>query len=896
MLRASITCTSVLSSMILMFPAQGSRPLHAQQAPTGGGRGAGAGQPAGGGGPIPPIGARTADMQKIDGFYPLYWEERTGSLFVEIPKLDTDILLNTGLAAGLGSNDIGLDRGGGGGARLVSFQRVGPRILMVQPNLSFRSSSANPLERKSVEDSFAKSVLWGFTVAAEADGRVLVDATDFLLRDVTGAGNALRPGSYRVDRTRSAFYMARTKAFPKNTEIEMTLTFVNDTAGGRGGGNAAGPQQGPGPIPESGSGGRAGGGGGRGGGLFSGSVASVTPSADAVTLREHVSLVELPDGHYTPRWDDPRAGYGGLTFVDYSVPIGDPMQVRYVRRHRLEKKDPGAAMSEAVKPIQYWVDPGAPEDVKKALVEGASWWNQAFEAAGFRDAFKVAVLPDGVDPMDIRYNMINWVHRSTRGWSSGGSVADPRTGEILKGTVTLGSLRDRQDYLIFEGLTSPYASGTEKPDLLYQTALKRIRQLSAHEVGHTLGLGHNYYDSDKGWISVMDYPHPLEKLHADGSIDLSDAYPQRIGDWDKVTIDYGYRQFAPGTDEKAALTKILDDAWTRDLRYMTNQDTDSNPKVDQWSNGQDQADELYRLMKVRRAALNKIGEHTIRAGTPTATVEEPLVPIFMYHRYAVESAASMVAGQDYIYAMRGDHRTPTRGVGVDDQRKALDALATTLRPSELTVPAPVLALIAPRPPGWGLHRELFPRTTGDTFDPLSPATVAADVTIGFLLQLDRASRMVAQHAVNPAMPGLEDVVDRLVTAIFDAPTTSTYEAAVRRAEERVLVDRLMWLASSSPNGQVRAIASYKLSKLSSRIKAAVNKTELDTAQRTLLSADIKRFLDRPLDLARPFPHATPDAPPGAPIGDTGQNWLARPPDWGGSHAFGWDDWEEFPPM
>ena len=876
MLRASITSTAVLCFIILMLPAQGAQPLYAQQPPAGGGgRGGSGGQEAGG--PIQSIDARTAGMKKIDGFYPLYWEERTGSLFVEIPKLDAEILMNTGLAAGLGSNDIGLDRGTGGGAKIVSFQRVGPRVLMVQPNMSFRSSSANPLERKSVEDSFATSVLWGFAVAGESNGHVLVDATDFLLRDVTGAGNSLRPGTYRLDRTRSAFYLPRTKAFPKNSEIEMTLTFVNDAAGGRGGGGA-GPTQGPGPIPEDG-GGRAGRGGGRGGGLFSGSVGSVTPTAEAVTLREHLSLVELPDNNYKPRYDDPRAGYGGLTFVDYSVPIGDMMQMRYIRRHRLEKKDPNAAISEAVKPIQYWVDPGAPEDVKKALVEGASWWNQAFEAAGFRNGFQVAVLPDGVDPMDIRYNMINWVHRSTRGWSTGGSVSDPRTGEILKGTVTLGSLRDRQDYLIFEGLTSPYLTGNEKPEAPYIAALKRIRQLAAHEVGHTLGLGHNYYDSDKGWISVMDYPHPLEKLNADGTIDISAAYPQKIGDWDKVTISYGYRQFAPGADEKKELAKILDDAWTQDLRYMTNQDTDSNPKVDQWSNGVDQADELYRLMKVRRAALNNIGEHTIRAGLPTAMVEEPLVPIFMYHRYAVESAASMVAGQDYIYAMRGDNRTPTRGVGVDDQRKALDALAMTLRPAELTVPAPVLALITPRPPGWGMHRELFARTTGDTFDPLSPATVAADVTIGFTLQLDRAARMVAQHAVDPRMPGLEDVIDRLTAATWDAPTANAYEAAVRRAEERVLVDRLMWLANSSPNGQVRAIASYKLGKLATRAKAAVNKTELDTAQRQLLAADIKRFLDRPLDLTRPFQHAAPDAPPGAPIGDMPQDWLARPAGW-----------------
>jgi hypothetical protein len=857
-------------------------------APPAAAQGRGGGQNAA---PIPSIDDRTAGMQKIDGYVPLYWDERSGALFMEVSRFDTEFLFNTGLAAGLGSNDIGLDRGAGGGARLVVFQRVGPRVLLVQPNQSFRSSSANALERKSVEDSFAKSVLWGFTVAAESSGRVLVDASDFLLRDITGAAGALRPGIFRVDRTRSAFYLPRTKAFPKNTEVEMTLTFVNEGAGGRGGGGG-GPAQGP---PGIGAGG-GGGGGGRGGGLFSGSVASVTPSPDAVTMREHASFVELPDTNYKPRYDDPRAGYGGLNFVDYSVPIGEPMVMRFIRRHRLEKKDPSAASSEPVKPIQYWVDPGAPEDVRKALLEGASWWNQAFEAAGFRNGFKVDLLPDGADPMDIRYNMINWVHRSTRGWSSGGSVSDPRTGEIIKATVTLGSLRDRQDYMIFEGLLSPYANGTEKPSVLYETALKRIRQLAAHEVGHTLGLGHNYYDSEKGWISVMDYPHPLEKLNADGTIDLSQAYPQHIGEWDKVTINYGYRQLAPGADEKAALTKILDDAWKEDVRYMTNQDTDSNPKVDQWSNGVDQADELYRLMKVRRAALDKIGEHTIRAGAPLATIEEPLVPIFMYHRYAVESTASMVAGQDYIYGMRGDSRTPTKGVSVDDQRKALDALAMTLRPAELTVPKRVVDLIPPRPPGFGMHRELFPRTTGDTFDPLSPATVAADVTIGFVLQLDRAARMVAQHAVNPAAPGLEDVIDRLTTATFDAPTTNGYEAAVRRAEERVLVDRIMWLALASPNSQVRAIASLKLSKLAARLRTAVARTEADTAQRTLIAADIKRFLERPLDPARPIPLPAPDAPPGAPIGDWDQDWLAPPPAYGGSHPFSWEYWTERPPM
>ena len=822
---------------------------------------------------------RTSGMKKLDGYFPLYWDERTGSLFLEIPRFDTEFLYSNGLSAGLGSNDIGLDRGTGRGSRIVEFQRVGPQVFLSQPNQSFRSSSANELERKSVEDSFARSIIWGFPVAAESGGRVLVDATPFLLRDVANAGQSLRPGNYQVDRTRSAFYLPNTRNFPKNTEVDMTITLVAQPAAA-GGGGGGGPAQGPAPI-----GGTGGGGGGfGGGGLFNGSVASVTPSPESVTLRQHASFVELPDmTTFKPRHDDPRAGYGGATFVDYSQPIAENIQFRYIRRHRLEKKDPSAAISEPIKPIQYWVDAGAPPDVQKALVEGAMWWNQAFEAAGFRNAFKVDIMPADADPMDIRYNMINWVHRSTRGWSTGGSVSDPRTGEIIKATVTLGSLRDRQDYMIFEGLLSPYVKGTERPQILYDTALARIKQLSAHEVGHTLGLGHNYYDSSKGWISVLDYPHPMEVLNADGTIDLSKAYESKIGDWDKVAINYGYRQFGAGVDEKTELTKILGEAWKQDIRYYTNQDTDIHPKVEQWSNGVNQADELTRMMDVRRAALSRIGLNTIRTGVPTVMIEEPLVPIYMYHRYAVESTSSMIAGQDFTYAMRDDgNGAPLEWVNGEMQRKAIDSLSRTLKPSELTIPKRILDLLPPRPPGYGFHRELFPRTTGEGFDPINPAAIAADVTIGFVLQADRAARMVAQNAVDQALPGLGEVIDRLIRATFDQPTSGNYEAEVRRATERVLVDRVMWLAQSAPNAQVRAIASLKLERLRARSAtagaAAASMAESERAHRTLLAADIKRFLERPMVDAsggRIMP-ASP-APPGAPIGDMPQNWLARPP-------------------
>ena len=832
------------------------------------GRGGGGGGGQAPSGPPQTIEARTAGFQKIDGYMPLYWDERGGTLWMEINKFDVEMLYATGLTAGLGSNDIGLDRGQGGQGRVVKFQRIGPRVMMVQPNYTFRANSPNPDERRAVEDAFATSILWGFAVGAETDGRVLVDATDFFLRDAFNAGGRLRPGTFRVDRTRSAIDLPWTKGFPKNTEVDAILTFANDGAGGgRGGGG--GPTQGPapvgGPVP--------GGGGGFGGGLFSGTVASVTPTADSVTLREHHTFAELPDANYTPRYDDPRAGYGGGQYVDYAAPLGTPMVQRFVRRHRLEKVDPTARMSDPKKPIVYYVDRGAPEPIRQALLEGARWWNQAFEAAGYRNAFRVELLPAGADPMDIRYNMINWVHRSTRGWSTGGSIADPRTGEIIKATVTLGSLRDRQDYLIFESLLAPYKNGTENPDILTKTALARIRQLAAHEVGHTLGLGHEYYNSTKGRISVMDYPHPLEKLNADGTIDLSEAYAVGIGEWDKVAIAYGYQDFPKGTDEKAALGKILDDAWKQDLVYMTNQDTDSSPRSDQWNNGSgvDMASELTRIMKVRRAALNRFDETVIRKDAPMATMEEALVPLYMYHRYAVEAAASAVAGQDYIYAMRGDDRIPTKWVSAAQQKASLDALVLTLSPAELALPKNALLKIPPRPSGWGMHRELFTRYTGDVFDPIAPASIAADVTIGFLLQPDRAARMVAQHALEPALPGLSDIIGMLRKATFDAAASTPYEEELRRATSRALVERLIWLAGGAPMPEVRAEASSALKQIADAAQSAGG---TDTSARQLMAADIKRFLERPMEPVRT--PTTYDAPPGAPIGDYPLDWLASP--------------------
>jgi hypothetical protein len=693
-----------------------------------------------------------------------------------------------------------------------------------------------------VEDGFAKSVLWGFTAIAETNGRVLVDVMDFIMRDNHGVIGRLRPAVYRFDRTRSAVYMESTRAFPKNTEIDVTTTFVSEGDAGRGGG--------PGQI------------GGR--------IGDVAPSTEAVTVRQHHSFIELPDANFKARAFDPRSGFGSYDYVDYSTPLGEPMRKQFIRRHRLEKRDPSAAVSDPVKPIIYYVDRGTPEPIRSALVEGARWWNQAFEAAGYRNAFQVEIMPAGADPMDVRYNTITWIHRSTRGWSYGNSISDPRTGEIIKGHVSLGSLRVRQDYLIMEGLLSPYTTGTEKPQPILDVVLARLRQLSAHEVGHTIGLGHNYYNSTKGRISVLDYPHPLITLKADGTMDLSQAYDVGIGPWDKVSIQFGYSHFPAGTDEAAALRKILDDAWTQDLRYMTNQDIDGNPNVDQWNNGRDMAAELDRMMTVRRAGLERFGVTAIQANRPMALLEDVFVPLYLHHRYAVDSAVTVIGSQDYIYAMRGDGRTPTRWMPAAAQRSALAALMKTLSLKELTLPSNLLGQIPPRPPGFGATRELFPRTTGSIFDPISPAVVATDLVVGGLLTNARAARLVAQKAVDPSLPGLEDVIGQLVTIVFDAVPATSYEAEINRAMERVVLDGLMGLAQSASMTQVRAIATQTLRQIQSRYAPPVAAVA-ERAHRQLVVDDIKRFLEQGMDTLRPA--ATPAPPPGAPIGDYDMDYL-----------------------
>jgi hypothetical protein len=543
---------------------------------------------------------------------------------------------------------------------------------------------------------------------------------------------------------------------------------------------------------------------------------------------------------------------------------------RFTARHRLEKKDPKAAMSEPVEPIVYYLDRGAPEPIRSALLEGARWWNQAFEAAGYKNAFQVKMLPEDADLMDLRYNVIQWVHRATRGWSYGAGVIDPRTGEIIKGHVTLGSLRVRQDYLIAEGLLAPYEKGRPVSPKMQEMALARLRQLAAHEVGHTLGLMHNYSASTVNRSSVMDYPPPVVKLAADGTIDLSDAYAKGIGEWDKVSIAFGYQDFPAGTDEHAALNKILLDGNGRGLRFLTDQDArpagSSSSVAHLWDSGSNAVDELNRLMQVRAAALKNFGERNIREGAPLATIEDALVPIYMLHRYQVEAASKLVGGMDYTFAVRGDGEVPTKIVAPAEQRRALAAVLATLKPAALALPEPLLEMIPPRPPEYERGREHFKIHTSPAFDALAPAEEAAQHTLQFLFNTERAARLVEFHARDSANPGLQEMLDAIVTATWKAPHAAGYAGEVARTVDNVMLYDLLSLANNErATTEVRAVVSREAEQLKGWLNA--NKAAGDVAQqahRAYAAAQIEQFQKDPSKLQLPAPAEPPDGPP---IGD-----------------------------
>ncbi|MEL6866150.1 MAG: zinc-dependent metalloprotease [Bacteroidota bacterium] len=785
-----------------------------------------------------PIQEKVKDMTAFEGYFDFWWDEKSGQIWLEVDRIDQEFLYVHSLPAGVGSNDIGLDRGQLGGEKVVKFMRSGNKLLLIQPNYGFRAVSDNEEEQKSVEEAFAQSVIWGFKIEAAVDNRLLVDATAFLMRDAHQVANRLesrKQGSYKRDASRSAIYMARTKNFPDNSEFEALLTFVGRPKGGY--------------------------------------IRQVTPSPMAVSVRQHHSFVRLPDDQYQARVLDPRSGYFGISYQDYATPIDQPLIKRFINRHRLKKKDPSAAVSEAVEPIIYYLDRGAPEPVRSALLDGARWWNQAFEAAGYKDAFQVKLLPEGVDPLDVRYNVIQWVHRATRGWSYGSSVQDPRTGEIIKGHVSLGSLRVRQDYLIAQGLIAPYEEGKPASEEMIKMALARLRQLSAHEVGHTLGLVHNFAASADGRASVMDYPHPYITIDEDGQLDFSQAYDDKIGAWDKRAILYGYQDFPGGTDEAAALDAIIQQSIGMGLRFISDRDArplgGAHPYAHLWDNGLDAIEEMDRLLALRADALERFGLNSIREGRPLATLEEVLVPLYLAHRYQTEAVVKWIGGLAYTYSVRGDGQRPVMMIPAADQIRALDALLRTLDPKQLRLPERILNLIPPKPPAFYRGRESFKSRTGLSFDPIAIAESASQNTISMLLHPERAARLVEQNARDAQLPGLGKVIDRLFNTTWKRPKGKDLEVAIGQMIDQLVLEALLHLAAHDKSSvAVKAISRYKIEQFAVWLKQqqAMRLSDIQKAHISYALQNIKRFQENPNEWKK---SGTLDLPAGSPIGLVG---------------------------
>ncbi|MDB2599375.1 zinc-dependent metalloprotease [Flavobacteriaceae bacterium] len=658
------------------------------------------------------------DLVKYEGFFDFYYDIKTDKIYLEVENLNSDFLYISSLATGIGSNDIGLDRGQLGNERLVSFQKSGNKLLLIQPNLSFRAITKNKAEENSIKEAFAKSVIYGFKILETNNDKYLVDFTSFLMQDKHGVADRLKlakQGVYKIDKTKSAIELNHTKSFPKNSEFEALLTFSGKPTGNL---------------------------------ITSG----VSPDPSLVSVIQHHSFIELPDNEYKPREFDPRSGALAISFMDYATPVEDEITKKYITRHRLEKIDPNLEHSEAKEPIIYYLDPGTPEPVRSALIEGASWWNEAYEAIGFKNAFQVKILPDNADPMDCRYNVIQWVHRSTRGWSYGASVVDPRTGEIIKGHVSLGSLRIRQDFLIAQALLSKPFVDDNNNDPMLKMAIARIKQLSAHEVGHTIGFAHNFAASTNNRSSVMDYPHPLIKITND-EIDLSEAYAVGIGDWDKVSVAYSYSEFN-SENEKNDLNNILDNAYNDGLRFITDSDarakSGAHANAHLWDNENDVVKGLDNILAVRDKAINDFSKFNIKSYETYSKLEDVFVPLYFLHRYQTEAVVKLIAGLDYNYATRDDNQALVENVSFNRQNNALLSLLKTIDVKNLAIPKSKLKLFPPRAYNYPRSRESFKSMTGVSFDPFSAVSTASEMSLSLLLSPERMNRLVVQSSLNNA--------------------------------------------------------------------------------------------------------------------------------------------------
>lgn len=782
---------------------------------------------------IPPVAEVTRNLQRQDGLFPVYWNDAEGKVYLEIDEQGGPFLYHTALAGGLGSNEVGLDRGLLGVTEVVYFKRIGRRVLLFEKNLRYRAVSENEAERKAVADAFAPGVVFGFEVIGKTGPRLIIDATSFVVRDAMGIARQLEDagqGDYSLDSDRSALNPEVLRSFPDNTELEAWLTFTTTEPGGY--------------------------------------VRKAAADPYAVTLRIRHSLIRLPDSGYSPRRFDPRSGYYGITYVDYAAPVSQEKEKRFIARHRL-----GVRNGKVVAPIVYYLDRGVPEPIRSALLEGVGWWSEAFDAAGLEDAFKVEMLPEGADPLDVGYNMIQWVHRATRGWSWGDTIVDPRTGEILKGYVALGSLRIRQDYLIAQGLLGGDESQTTSDDdPMLAAALARIRQLAAHEVGHTLGLMHNFAASVSDRASVMDYPAPLVRVTASGAFPHRDAYGVGIGEWDKFAIRYGYSIFETPEAEMQGLNDIIRERRAAGLQFITDEDArppgGAHPAAHLWDNGSDVLKALDDEMSLRRAGLAAFDTKRLPKGRPLAELEDVFVPLYLRHRYQIEAAAKLLGGVWYEYEMVGEASEPVHPVAAETQRQALAKLIGALSPANLRIPENVRQVIPPRPPGYPATRELFPGNTGLTFDGLEPAASIADFVFSLLIHPERATRLVYQHIEDSHQLSLLETLAAVRASIFAAPASdaSAYDRALRRIVQDAWVRRLISLQRNAGAPDVASAALGELVSLSEWLGRTSTGDVNDDAHFRRLTAEIERFVLRPYD-ENEEPR-TVEMPPGSPIGSS----------------------------
>jgi hypothetical protein len=767
-------------------------------------------------------------IKSFEGFFNFSYSEKNDKIFLEVNSLNKQFLYVSALSQGIGSNVIGLDRGQLGVRKIVFFKKAGNKLLLIEPNLKYVAKTNNPLEKKSVVEAFAKSVLYGFPIIDYKNGIYKIDITSFLLEDRHGVIKRLdkrNQGEFSIDKSKSSINLGRTKAFINNVEFDVLLTFTGDAEGSF--------------------------------------IKSVVPSPDNVTVYQHHSFIELPDNKYKPRSFDPRSGGNSISFYDYSSPVSEKTLKQYVLRHRLIKKNKNKPLSEPLEPIIYYLDNGTPEPVRSALIEGGQWWNEAFEKIGFKDAFKIKILPKNTDPLDIRYNVIQWVHRSTRGWSYGSSVVDPRTGEIIKGHVSLGSLRVRQDFMIAIGLLeAPYSLTDNKEKKALDMALSRIKQLSAHEIGHTLGFAHNFLASSNNNSSVMDYPHPNLTI-SNNKIEIQNAYSTGIGGWDKVSVSYSYSEFNEFQDENLELNKILENSLKNNHRFISDVDSrpigSSHPLAHLWDNGFDPIIELKKINQIRDLALRNISLDHLKKGEPYSNLQDIIVPIYLLHRYQSEALVKLIGGVDYDYAVKGNLKYEIKTIEKNKQREALVNFIELLTPDKLKFPKRLRKLLFPKAFGSKKTRENFLSQTGLTFDFIGVANTLSDNLLKFLLHPERASRLIQQTGFDVTQLSFEEVVESLFSISFKKRYSDSHYRQINEVVKHNILKNLFSLGQNPKvYPEIKAIIFSKLESLDQFLAGQEN-----FIYSNYYRSEIQKYFDNPDDFKPKLSNRMPD---GSPIG------------------------------